>query len=77
MLNIEKALLTKAALCLTDVKIDGGNHVFEMSTGIYEVYEICALQYFENSIQKPRLRSFYRIRHTEGVFKILQSGQNG
>ena len=75
MLNMEKALLTKAALCQTDVKIkyqekDGGNHVFEMSTGIYEVYEICALQYFENSNQKPRLRSYYCITHTED-----QSGQ--
>ena len=75
MLNMEKALLTKAALCQTDVKIkyqekDGGNHVFEMSTGIYEVYKICALQYFENSNQKPRLRSYYCIAHTED-----QSGQ--
>ena len=51
-LNIKRALEKKAIRCLNDVcikhEIKSDNHVFEMSSAIYEVYKANTLHYFEN-----------------------------
>ncbi|MEW8548402.1 MAG: hypothetical protein AB2693_33275 [Candidatus Thiodiazotropha sp.] len=51
-LNMKRALEKKALRCLTDVYIrqedKSDNHIYELSTGIYEVYKYNALHYFEN-----------------------------
>ena len=51
-LNLKKALEKKAENCLTDIKInhevkDGGNHIYTMSTAVYEVYKCNSLNFFE------------------------------
>ena len=68
VLNVERALKKKAIVCQADVKIsheekEGNNHVFEMSAGIFEIYKLCALRFFDACNQNTRLRSSYNIRH--------------
>ena len=51
-LNMKRALEKKAFGCLNDVCIKhedkADDHIYEMSTGIYEVYKYNILHYFEN-----------------------------
>ena len=58
-LNITRALEKRAIRCLNDVgikhEIKSENHVYDMSAGIYEVYKINALRYFENICEHRRV----------------------
>ena len=58
-LNTKRALEKKALGCLKDIHIKhvdkSNNHLYEMSTGIYEVYRYSALQYFENVCEHSKI----------------------
>lgn len=69
-LNIEKALKKKLSQCKKEINIKyeekrGGNHLFEMSTGMFEAYKYAALQFFEESNHNPKAKNNFCIQHVE------------
>ena len=77
-LNLTKALKKKAEQCTYETKIceilKGGNRVFQMSAGIYELYKMSLMSHFETVMQNddcPHVIQIKTVKDRQG--KVVES----